>query len=102
MKLPTPRIDIYPQSTRVTLFAAINFTDTTSVDRIWACYMHTCIKFVQGEQINNQSVRECFGLKTSSSASISRLLQATAEKKLIKPVDANAAPRYMRYIPIWA
>jgi len=102
MKLPAPRIDIYSESTRVTLFAAINFTNMSSEDRIWACYMHACIKFVQGEQINNQSVRERFGLKTSSSASISRLLQATAEKKLIKPVDANAAPRYMRYIPIWA
>ncbi len=32
----------------------------------------------------------------------SRIIKDTLEAKLIKPVDENTAPRYMKYIPFWA
>ena len=65
-------------------------------------YMHACIKQVQGEQITNKSLRERFGVEESQSASISRLIKLAVEERLIKPLDPETAPRYMRYIPIWA
>jgi predicted HTH transcriptional regulator len=102
MQLPAPKIDLYQESTRVTLFSEIPFSNISADDRYWACYLHACIKHVQGEQLTNSSLRERFGLKESSSGSISRLIKDTVERGMIKPLDPNTAPRYMRYIPIWA
>ncbi|MCL1983175.1 MAG: putative DNA binding domain-containing protein [Clostridiales bacterium] len=102
MQLPAPKIGLYQESTRVTLFAEIPFSNISADDRYWACYLHACIKHVQGEQLTNSSLRERFGLKESSSGSISRLIKDAVDRHFIKPLDPKTAPRYMRYIPIWA
>ena len=57
---------------------------------------------VSGEAVTNSTLRERFGLNESSSASISRLIKDAVEAKLIKPLDPTTAPRYMKYVPIWA
>lgn len=101
-QLPTPKIEVFEDSTKVTLYSHIPFTNLSVEDRLWACYLHACIKHVQGEYITNQSLRERFGLESSSSASISRLIKDAMKEKLIKPVDPTTAPRHMKYIPIWA
>lgn len=74
----------------------------TIEDKLWACYLHACIRQVEGEQLTNSSLRERFGLKDSSAGSISRLIKEAVSMKLIKPLDSSTAPRYMKYIPIWA
>ena len=102
MQLPAPQINSYKENTRVTLFSEMPFSSIPTKDRCWACYLHACIKQVQGEQLTNSSLRERFGLNDSSSGSISRLIKETVERNMIKPLDPNTAPRYMRYIPIWA
>jgi len=101
-QLPAPKIDLYEESTKVTLFSEVSFSAIPYEDRLWACYLHACIKQVQGEQLTNSSLRERFGLKESSSGSVSRLIKDAVEAKMIKPLDPNTAPRYMKYIPIWA
>ncbi len=100
--LPAPKIDLYEDSTRVTLFAEMPFSNISLEDKLWACYLHACIQHVQGEQLSNSSLRERFGLLDSSSSSISRLIKEAVAIKLIKPLDPTTAPRYMKYIPIWA
>lgn len=102
LQLPAPKIDLYEDSTRVTLFAEMPFSSISLEDKLWACYLHACIKYVQGEQLTNSSLRERFGLKDSSSGSISRLIKEALDQQLIKPLDPTTAPRYMKYIPIWA
>ena len=102
MQLPAPRINLYQENTKVTLFAEMPFSSISADDRCWACYLHACIKHVQGEQLTNSSLRERFGLNESSSGSISRLIKESAKRGLIKPLDPTTAPRHMRYIPIWA
>lgn len=102
LQLPAPKIELYEDSTRVTLFSEVPFSSISAEDRLWACYLHACIKQVQGEQLTNSSLRERFGLKESSSGSISRLIKEAVEMKLIKPLDPTTAPRYMKYVPIWA
>ena len=72
------------------------------LNSIWAWYLHACIKQVQGEYLTNSSLRKRFGLEVSSSGSISRLIKEAVELNYIKPLDPNTAPRYMKYIPIWA
>lgn len=101
-QLPAPKISLYEQNTKVTLFSSIPFANLSQDDKLWSCYLHTCIKQVSGEVTTNSSLRERFGLADSSSASISRLLKATSEAKLIKPIDPDTAPRYMKYVPYWA
>ena len=100
--LPAPKIDLYEQNTKVTLFSEMPFSNITPENRIWACYLHACIKYVEGDAITNSSLRTRFALKESSAGNISRLIKDTIEAKLIKPLDPTTAPRYMKYIPIWA
>lgn len=102
LQLPAPKIELFEDSTRVTLFSEMPFSSISTEDRIWACYLHACIKQVQGEQLTNSSLRKRFGLKDSSSGSVSRLIKEAVDIKLIKPLDPTTAPRYMKYIPIWA
>ena len=100
--LAAPRINVYQESTRVSLFAYLDFVNIQTDDRIWSTYLHACIKYIEGDALSNSSLRERFGLKTTSSGMVSRLIKEVQAKKLIKPVDPDTAPRYMRYIPIWA
>lgn len=101
LQLPAPKIDLYRESTKVTLFSEIPFTSLSVEDKLWSCYLHACIKQVQGEQLTNKSLRERFGVKETASASISRLIKEAVDNKLIKPLDPTTAPRYMKYIPVW-
>lgn len=100
--LPTPRIDVYEENTRITIFSEIPFANISSEDKLNACYFHACIKIVQSEQMTNSSLRERFGLSSTSSASISRLIKEAVRRELIKPFDTNTSHKYMKYIPIWA
>ena len=100
-QLPTPHIRIYEENTKVTLFSKKDFFDLSPDDKLWACYMHACVKYIQGEFLTNSSLRERFGLKDSSSASVSRLIKEAAEKEYIKKLE-NTAPKHTKYVPIWA
>ena len=101
-QLPAPRINVYEDSTKIVFFSEKSFSDLAQEDKLWSCYLHACIKYIQEEYLTNTSLRERFGLKASSSGSISRLIKNAVEKKLIKPFDPDTAPRYMKYIPTWA
>ena len=101
-QLPAPRMEIYEESTRVTLYSEVQFSNLSLEDRLWACYLHACIKYLNGEYLTNGSLRQRFGLKDSSSGMVSRIIREAVDKKLIRPFDPDTAPRYMKYIPIWA
>lgn len=100
--LPAPKIELFEENTRVTLYAETPFNQLSAEDRLWACYLHACIQQTQHEQLTNHSLRTRFSLPDSSAGSISRLIKEAIQKKLIKPLDPDTAPRYMKYIPIWA
>ena len=100
-QLPAPHINIYEENTKVTLFSKIYFFDLLQTDKLWACYMHACVKYIQNEFLTNSSLRERFGLEDSSAASISRLIKDACEKNYIKKLE-NTAPKHTKYIPIWA
>ena len=99
-QLPTPKIIIYEENTKVTLFSKRNFFDLTTDDKLWACYTHACVKFVQGEFLTNSSLRERFGVDDSSSASISRLIKEACEKGYIKKLE-DTASKHTKYMPSW-
>lgn len=90
------------QFTKVVLFAKIPFELTSKEDRIRTCYMQACFAYVNFGAITNADVRETFGLEESEKVKSSRIIKDTVEAGLIKPVDPETAPRYMKYIPHWA
>ncbi|MBE6400910.1 MAG: transcriptional regulator [Verrucomicrobia bacterium] len=102
LQLSAPRIEIYEDSTRVVLSSFVGFSRLTQEDKRWSTYLHACIKFMEGGALSNASLRQRFGLQESSSGSISRLIKLAVSGNLLKPLDANTAPRYMKYVPIWA
>lgn len=102
LKLPAPKINLYEDSTKVTLFSAVKFNNLSLEDKLWAVYLHSCIMYIEEEQMTNSSLRERFGLESTSAASISRLIKEAVNAKLIKPLDPTTSNRYMKYIPAWA
>lgn len=100
-RLPAPRMEIYEESTKVVLFSEVKFSNLSIEDRVWGCYLHACIKYLQGEYLTNSSLRARFGLKESSSGMVSRIIKEAVDNKFIRPFDPDTAPRYMKYIPIW-
>lgn len=93
------------QFTKVTIFEKIPFDMTAKEDRIRTCYMLACLAYVTSDAITNSSVREAFGLSEDDQkdkVKASRVIKDTLTAKLIKPVDPSTAPRYMKYIPVWA
>ncbi len=100
--LPAPKIEIYSDMTKVTLFSWVPFNRLTQEEKLWSCYMHACLKQVSNEQMTNTSLRERFNLSEKNKSSVSRLITSAVAAKLIKPLDPFTAPRYLCYIPIWA
>ena len=102
MQLPAPNIHVYEYATKVTMFSHIDFNNIPAEDKMWRTYLHACLKHIEGESLSNVSLRKRFRVEEMNAAKISRLIKDTVAKKLIKPLDPDTAPRYMRYIPIWA
>lgn len=77
MFIPAPRIEvfqentIFQENTRVTLFSDIEFSNIPMEDKLWSCYLHACLMYIQGEALTNKSLRERFNVKDSSAGSIS-------------------------------
>lgn len=58
--------------------------------------------YIQGDGLTNASLRKRFGVKDSLTGSISRLIKEAVSQRLIKLLDPDTAPQYMKYIPTWA
>jgi predicted HTH transcriptional regulator len=72
------------------------------LDRIRACYQHCCLKYVVGEMMTNQTLRERLKIDEKNYSMVSRVIKEATEKNLIKPYDINAGTKSIRYIPNWA
>lgn len=101
-QLPAPKIEVYKEHIKVTLFAHIPYSKMTKEDKLRACYLHSCLKYVNNDYLTNTSLRERFGIDQKNNAMISRIIKSTIDEKLIKPYEEDTAPRYMKYVPYWA
>lgn len=71
-------------------------------DRVRAVYLHACLRYVNREYLTNTSLRERFGIEPQNIATASRLIREAVESEAIVAYDPDAAPKLMRYVPIWA
>lgn len=88
--------------TKATIYSKVPFELTSKEDRVRTCYMQACLASVTADSLANADVRELFGLGDGAKVKASRIIKDTVEAGLIKPVDPDTAPRYMRYVPFWA
>ena len=100
--LPAPLFEVPPGSTRAVLFAHKDLANMDVEERIRACYLHACLKYVMRDFLTNASLRERFGIKQNNKAVASRRIREAMDAGMIKPFDENASRRMMKYVPYWA
>lgn len=101
-QLPAPIFEKAGDNTRAVLLAPRPLADMDKEDRIRACYLHACLKYVQRDYLTNSSLRKRFGIEKRNSAKASRLIREAVEAGVIRPYDPDAGTRYMKYVPFWA
>lgn len=101
-QLPAPVFEQTAQHTKSILFSHKDYKEMDADDRIRACYLHCCLKFVNREVMNNTSLRERFNMESSSSAMASRVIKQATEAGLIHIYDGKANRKHWRYVPFWA
>ena len=100
-QLPAPLFETPPNFTRVVLFARKALADMDKADRVRACYLHACLKYVRRDYLTNTSVRERFGIDKQNRSMASRLIRDAVEAKAILAHDPEAPPKHMKYVPFW-
>ncbi len=101
-QLPAPLFEAPQEFTRTVLFSHRPLAAMDKNDRVRACYLHVCLKYVQREFLTNSSLRERFGIKEQNRSMASRLIRDAIEAQAILPYDPSAAPKLMKYVPWWA
>jgi len=102
-QLPAPDFRTSHKRTVVVIFGPRDFEDMDRNDRIRACYQHCALRWVTGQPMTNQSLRDRFHLPESKSAIVSQIIAATIEAGQIKLDEkAGASRKFARYLPVWA
>jgi len=101
-QLPAPIFETTPQHTRAVLFAHKSFEAMTGTERVHACYLHACLRYLMHDYMTNESLRERFGLPIEKSATISKIFTVAKKKELIVPAETNQSMKFARYLPHWA
>lgn len=101
-QLPAPLFEVPPNFTRVVLFAHKALTHMDKAERVRACYLHACLKYVTRDSLTNASLRERFGIRENNRATVSRYIREAVDAGLIRPFDEQASRKMMKYVPFWA
>ncbi len=101
-QLPAPLFEVPEGFTRSVLFAHKDLSAMNKEDRIRACYLHACLRYVTRKQMTNTSVRERFGIAEKNAATASRLLNEAVDAGVIVIQDTEVGTRVRSYLPYWA
>jgi ATP-dependent DNA helicase RecG len=102
-QLPAPTFVLRDTTTVASLYAYKKFFQMDKNDRMWACYLHACLRYVSNDTMTNSSLRERFKIEPRNYAIISRLISETMEKGWIRLHDPESRSRkHARYVPSWA
>jgi ATP-dependent DNA helicase RecG len=102
-QLPAPEFRVGYKRTHVIIYGPRPFADMDRADRIRACYQHCVLRYVMNERMTNQTLRERFQLPESKVASVTQMISATLEAKLIKQDErVGNSRKFARYLPYWA
>jgi predicted HTH transcriptional regulator len=101
-QLPAPLFETTDEHTRAVLYAHRQFKKMDKADRIRACYLHACLKYVQRNFMTNTTLRERFGIESKNSAMVSRVIKDTITAGLIRCHDETVGSKARKYLPCWA
>jgi predicted HTH transcriptional regulator len=101
-QLPAPLFETSNEHTRAVLFAHREFRAMDKTDRIRACYLHACLRYVQRDFMTNTTLRERFGIEEKNSSMASRIIRDTADVGLIRCHDDTVGSKARKYLPWWA
>jgi predicted HTH transcriptional regulator len=101
-QLPAPLFEVPPNFTRVVLFSHRPLSGMDKADRVRACYLHACLKYVQRDFLTNTSIRARFGIEEKNRAMASRLIRDAVKSGDIAVYDPDASSKNMKYVPWWA
>ena len=101
-QLPAPIFEMLEGATRIVLFAHKALKEMNRDDRVRACYLHACLRYVERNPMTNSSLRERFGIEERNSAIASRIIKETIEAKVVKPFDPDQGKKHAKYVPFWA
>lgn len=103
MLLPAYKAESGDDFTRITLYPQKGISAMTREERIEACYQHCCLAYADNETMNNQSVRERFGLNKNQGTIASHIISDTLSKGLIKSANPESESRkFVSYVPFYA
>ncbi len=103
MLLPPVKFQAIGDFTRVSLFPRKPLIEMTKMEKILACYQHACLMWEDNVAINNQSLRNRFGLNKNKSSVVSRIIADALEAKLIKAADEDSiSKKFSAYVPFYA
>jgi predicted HTH transcriptional regulator len=100
-QLPAPLFEAPTGSTRTFLFARKPFSSMDRPERVRACYLHACLRYVSNQPMNNASVRERFGIAKQNAATASRFLRDALDANYIVISNPDAGARNRTYLPFW-
>ncbi len=101
-QLPAPKFIRGDDYTRIIMYAPTPLTRMNNDDRIRACYQHTCLHYINNQQVNNQSVRKRFNIAKNNVSFASKIIADTLDAGLIKASDPeNASKKFASYVPFW-
>ncbi len=101
-QLPAPIFEVVSDHTRVVLFAHKPFAKMDKEDRIRACYLHSCLQYVQRKRMFNATLRKRFGVEKKNSSQVSRLISDALEAGVIKLYNPDSESRkHASYVPFW-
>lgn len=101
-QLPAPEVIVGDNYTRLILYAYKTLRQMDKQDKVRACYLHACLKYVSGEYMTNQSLRERFGIEEHNYSMASRIISDTIKSGFIKDYDTeNKSRKYAKYVPFW-
>ena len=101
-QLPAPLFEVPDGFTKAVLFAHKELRHMDRDERVRACYLHACLKYVMRDCLTNASLRGRLGVEDRNKAAVSRYIKEAVDAGAIKPYDERAAKKLMKYLPFWA
>lgn len=102
-QLPAPKFIEGDNYTRVIIYAHKTLRQMDKEDKIRACYLHACLKYVSGEYMTNHTLRERFGIAEKNYSMASRIISEGIKSGQIKDYDPESkSKKHSKYIPYWA
>lgn len=102
-QLPAPKFQREDDHMRVTLYAPSPTGRMRKEDRIRAIYQHSCLLYVNNQEMTNATLRKRFNISENNYPMASRYINEALEAGVIVPTDPDGvSKRNASYIPSWA